>query len=264
MKKVLNLPNWVRALALCSVLAITGSIYYKATASDHDDGENDNKARSLNLTDLYVFREDKEIATGDPAYMVFIVNTNPRSLPQQQYYFSTQARYDIHVSRVGTSKDVPVSTDDDVILRFQFGAPSAGQQAITLTTIIDGVSTSYASKDGGGSILTTTHAGGGSPVNNLVTAGANTMTVFAGLRQDPFFFDVTAFFKFRIAAATAGVGVYPPGFTFPNITPNADAVNDFTANYNVNTIAVRVPIAMLQTAAGETVYDTWTTVSIPQ
>ena len=139
-----------------TTLLVSLTIISSGFASDHDDGENDNKSRSLNLTDLYVFREDKEISGGDANHLVFLMNSNPRSLPQQQYYFSTKARYEIHVSRVGTSKDVPISTDDDIIMRFTFGAPDAtGKQAITFATIIDGVTTSK-TLDDSSALLTTT------------------------------------------------------------------------------------------------------------
>ena len=186
-------------------------------ASDHDDGETDLKSRSLNLTDVYVFREDKEIGGGSAAHLVFLINSNPRSLPQQQYYFSTSARYELHIGRVGTSKDVPAVTDSDVTIRFEFGAPSAsGIQAMSMTTIIDGVSSTYTSKDGGGAINTTPLSGAGAPVVSDVTVGGRVFKVFAGLRRDPFFFDVTAFFRFRLAAAGTGGNTPVPGFAaFP-------------------------------------------------
>ncbi len=266
MKKFSNMSKWARGLVLSLAVAASCGGYFMASASDHDDGEIDAKGRSLNLTDLYVFREDKEIAGGSANHLVFIVNTNPRSLPQQQYYFSTKARYDIHISRAGTSKAVPATTNDNIILRFQFGEPTAGVQKITLTTIIDGVSTVKTQTDAPADILTTTLAQGAAAaeVNNMVTVGGNQMTVFAGMREDPFFFDVLQFFNFRIAAAGTALGSYPVGYTAPKIYKNGATPMDFTSGYNVNSIAVRVPIAMLQTALAEDVFDVWTTISVPQ
>mgnify|MGYP003915197247 CR=1 FL=1 len=236
-----------------------------AIASDHDDGEADLKGRSLSLTDVYAFREDKEIVSGSDQHIVFIINTNPRSLPRQQYYFSTQARYDLHVGRVGTSPDVAAKTTDDVVLRLEFGAPnSTGEQTIKLTSIKGRRSQSFIAKDGGGSILTTPLTDAASPVNSDVTIDGQVLTAFAGLRKDPFFFDVTAFFQFRAAAAGNGGAVPVPGFAaFPTYTPDGVTALDFTREYNVNTIALRVPIAFLQ-ASGETVFDTWASVSVPR
>lgn len=218
-------------------------------ASDHDDGESDLKARALNLTDVYLFKESSQIAGGSSSHLVFVMNSNPRSLPKQQYYFSTNARYDFRVSRIGTDNSLAITGKNDIIMRFEFGAPDATtkQQPVTLTMIKDGVSTVKTLTDGGPAILTTSHAGGGSPVNNAVTVDGHVLNLFAGLREDPFFFDVTAFFTFR-----ATLGGYP-----------AASPTDFTANYNVNSIVARVPIAYLQNAA-ETVFDTWAVISVPE
>lgn len=215
-------------------------------ASDHDDGENDKKARSLNLTDLYVFKESSHAAGGSNDHLVFIMNSNPRSLPQQQYFFSTNARYDFRISRVGTNNGAAVTANNDIILRFEFSAPNATskKQNITLTVYKDGQKTVKSVIDAGGAIETTPLAGAASPISNNITIDGQTLNVFAGLREDPFFFDVIGFFKFR-----SGTGTFSGA--------------DFTKDYNVNSIVVKVPIAFLQ-KSGETVFDTWTTISVPQ
>ncbi|HXH32306.1 MAG TPA: DUF4331 family protein [Bacteriovoracaceae bacterium] len=243
-----------------------------AFASDHDDGEADLKGRSLNLTDVYAFREDKEITSGSAAHVVFIVNSNPRSLPQQQYYFSTQARYELHIARVGTGvttdKDLPAKTAQDITLRVEFAEPdAAGKQAMTITSIVGGASTTFTANNAGSPILTTPLSAGATPDVSAITAGGQEIKVFAGLRKDPFFFDVNAFFRFRLAAAASTPGV-PPGFSGlgaggGHYTPNLETPQDFTQNYNANTIAFRVPIAFLANA-GQKIFDTWASVSIPQ
>jgi hypothetical protein len=258
------LMRWGRGL-LCIVMTVSGlASGWGARASDHDDGEIDLKGRSLNLTDVYAFREDKEIAGGSNQVLVFLINSNPRSLPRQQYFFSTTALYDLHISRAGTSTAAAATTADNVILRMQFAAPdSNNQQAITVTSIVDGTSTVRGADDSGTVLKTTSLAGAASPVVSNVTISGQTMNVFAGLRKDPFFFDVSAFFKFRAAAAASSPAV-PSGFaSFPTYTPDGDTSADFTRNFNVNTIGYRVPIAFLQKAA-ETVFDIWATISVPQ
>lgn len=233
---------------LLAALLVAGSLFVASTsalASDHDDGENDKKARALNLTDVYLFKESAQLAGGDANALVFVMNSNPRSLPRQQYYFSSAARYDFRISRVGTSNATAVTGSNDIILRFEFSAPDATtkQQNITLTVYKDGIKTVKTITNGGANIKTTTLAGGASPVNNAVTIDGQLINIFAGLREDPFFFDVTGFFKFR-----AGTG----GFSG----------TDFTKDYNVNSIVVKVPTAFLQ-RSGETVFDTWATISVP-
>jgi hypothetical protein len=133
-------------------------------------------------------------------------------------------------------------------MRFQFGVPNeSGQQPITLTVIRDGTETTFTSASDGRPIVTTSIAGGQIPVVSNVSVDNQSMQIFAGLREDPFFFDVTAFFTLRAT-----------GRGYPALQPD-----DFTENYNVNSIAVRVPIALLQ-ASAETVFDVWATISVPQ
>lgn len=241
--------------ALFGVAVIASGLWYaaKLQASDHDDGEREVKGRNLNLTDLYVFREDWQTGNAaDDTNMIFVMNLNPRSLPRQQYFFSTVARYEFHVSRLNATDDTATASND-LTLRFTFGAPDAnGIQAITVTRVdSSGNSTSTSTIAGGSTdIKTTTLANAGSPTNNAITLDGQDLTVFAGLREDPFFFDVEQFFKVRGGAAASF-----------NTAANA---KDFAHNYNVLSIVVRVPIAFLQSSAAETAFDVWETVSVPQ
>jgi hypothetical protein len=229
---------------------------FAGLASDHDDGENDVKARALNLTDLYVFREgDQTGYSADNANLIFIMNTNPRSLARQQYYFSTQARYEFHVTR-RSGPDDTVTGADDVILRFEFSPPDASkQQVITVSTIVDGVTDSTTTTTDGNPILTSPLGEPDPPpILSEVSLAGSTLTVFAGLREDPFFFDVESFFRVRAGALGLGPAV---GFRSP------DEAVDFAKGYNVNTIVVRVPIAFLAGDNGSTTFDVWETISIP-
>lgn len=218
------------------------------TASDHDDGETELKGRNLNLTDLYAFREVDQNPGAFQSDLILIMNTNPRSVARQQYYFSTTARYEFKVERVFDNNAIPSAAGlaiPDVILRFEFGAPVGDQQSIMVTAIR---SDCTASASGG---LTT-------PLNvapitsDVPSLCGSTLKVFAGLREDPFLFDVEQFF--RVRAGALGVG---PAVTFRN--PGLD----FTAGYNVNAIVVRVPVAFLQGATSATSFDVWETISMP-
>lgn len=93
LKKVLALGGMVLGLALISTL-----IPQYAKTSDHDDGEVDTKGRNRNLTDLFVFRERDQNSNAASENLIFVMNTNPRSLAGQQYYFSTNARYEFKVT----------------------------------------------------------------------------------------------------------------------------------------------------------------------
>jgi Domain of unknown function (DUF4331) len=246
-------------LAAVAVALLAGAIgWVGVLASDHDDGETDKKSRSLNLTDLYVFRETDQDTGAAAGNLVFVMGSNPRSVARQQYYFSTNARYEFHLTQ-RMDNTAPVSGADDVTLRFEFGAPDASsQQAMTVTAIRNGSTLSTSTKAGGGSILTTPLASAGTPVTSNVDLGGATLRVFAGLREDPFFFDVEQYFKIRASwrAAFPGNGSVGPR--------SLDTAVDFAKGYNVNAIVVSVPISFLANGTGATTFDVWETISVPQ
>lgn len=225
---------------------------WSARASDHDDGENDNKARALNLTDVYAFREDWQ--TGNPAdagNLIVIMNVNPRSLPRQPYYFSTNARYELHFGRVtAAAVDLAPTGLEDVILRFEFGPESQGTQLLTATWVEGGEETvaSPAIVPASTTSLENSTNNTAFSINDF-TANGHTFTVFAGLREDPFFFDVESFFRMR-----GGEGVAA-------IRTTSEAV-DFTSGYNVSSIVTRIPIAALAGAGDDDKFDIWATVSL--
>jgi hypothetical protein len=267
-----------RVLAAALALAVGGMAGLASSpvwASDHDDGETDLKSRALNLTDHYAFRSGNELS--------LIMYVNPRSLPGRQYHLSTNARYELHVSKVA-NRTAPPTGSDDYVFRFEAGAPdAAGVQAITLTVLQDGnvigthrgTSTSFAASQAN------------AVVTNTGTVGALGVRYFVGMRADSFYFDVVRFFQVRafLAArffggaggngdATAGLAPNCRGDALlalgAEADPDADVVNlwnppscapDFTKNLNVTAIALNVPIAAL---GGGTVFDTWSTISIAE
>jgi hypothetical protein len=249
-----------------AALVLGGALLYgtqpaPVVASDHDDGETQIKARNLSLTDLYVFREDWQ--TGDAAdagNLVMIMNTNPRSLPRQQYFFNTEAVYSFNIGRQ-SDPDNAVSGRTDLRLDFRFAAPDAnGQQAFSMdvVSVANELPVSQITVTGGDTTPAAPLIGNPNPtpvVNNF-TVNGQTVSVFAGLREDPFFFDVQAFFKVRAALAGAG--------PLAGFAPTMDTSQDFAKDYNVNAIVVRAPIALLQSQGGaETTFDVWETISLP-
>ncbi|MDJ0705295.1 MAG: DUF4331 domain-containing protein [Leptolyngbyaceae cyanobacterium MO_188.B28] len=232
-------------LVLGTALILGGGAYY-LQASDHDDGEVDTKGRNLNLTDLYVFREQDQNPHASANNLVLIMNTNPRSVARQQYYFSTNARYEFHISQ-RPDKNAPVTGKADVTLRFEFSPPNKqNEQQVTVTAIRNGRKIS-------GSAVTTP-LNDQSPNISEAPLGRSRLKIFAGLREDPFFFDVEQYFRVRAGA----VGIGPAeGFRTP------DRAVDFATGYNVNTIAVQVPKRLLQGRGNTNVFDIWTTISVP-
>lgn len=246
------------ALALLATAVTIGGAFgaYRAIASDHDDGVSQNKNQNTNLTDLFVFREKDQNPAVTTDDLIFIMNCNPRSLPQNQYYFATDARYEFHVTRI-SDVNAAATGKEDVLLRYEFSEPDANkQQKVTLTAIRDGETLTSTTTTGNQSIFTTPL--GRDPINNTLSIGGQNMTVFAGLREDPFFFDVQRFFQVRASAAKrAGGDTSQPQVTF------RQPGEDFTEGYNVLSIVSRIPREFLQGRdSGATTFDVWETVSV--
>jgi hypothetical protein len=242
--------NWQKSLILVGIsiaaLVVGTSFPKDLMASDHDDGEVDTKGRNLNLTDLYAFREQDQNSAAAADDLVLVMNTNPRSVARQQYFFSTNARYEFKLSQVA-DKDATPTGKEDVTLRFEFSPPNdRQQQQIKFTVIKDG-------KESTANNLRTTPLNAEKPVVNELAANGSKISVFAGLREDPFFFDVEQFFRVRAGALGTGPAV---GFR------PANQALDFAKGYNVNAIAIRIPKQLIQGEKGAKIFDIWETISL--
>ncbi|MEG4865107.1 MULTISPECIES: DUF4331 domain-containing protein [unclassified Microcoleus] len=248
MKLTKKFRKTILAIELALIVVLTPGII---AASDHDDGEVDIKGRTVNLTDLYVYREKDQNSSAADGDLILTMNSNPRSVARYQYYFSTTALYQFNISQVGDVNSTPTGRAD-TILRFAFSPPNnQGMQAVAITVIRGGSETTTKTTVNGG-LIATTPLNSNAVLNTVPVNGSN-LTVFAGLREDPFFFDVEQFFRVRAGALGTGAKV---GFKPPN-----QAI-DFTKGYNVNTITVRVPKAFLQAGTGANTFDVWSTISI--
>ncbi|HSK04374.1 MAG TPA: DUF4331 family protein [Kofleriaceae bacterium] len=276
-KKAIVIP----VTALAAALAI-GATYHVGEASDHDDGESNLKARALNLTDHFAFK-----SPSNPSELSLVMYFNPRSLPGRQYALSTNARYELHVSKVADKLAAP-TVKDDYVFRFEAQSPdSAGVQKIRLTVLKDGAV--IGTHDGSSTAF------GASKANNVVTntgnAGGIDVKWFVGQRADSFHFDVVRFFqvrafladrlfggasgngnpnasladncrgdKFLLPALGLGGEVQPGDGDNINLFNPPSCAPDFTKGLNVTAIVLNVPIAAL----GGTVFDTWSTISVAE
>lgn len=248
MKLTKKLRRTILAVELALIAVLTPGII---AASDHDDGEVDIKGRTVNLTDLYVYREKDQNSGAADGDLVFTMNSNPRSVARYQYYFSTTALYQFHITQVGDVNSTPTGRAD-IILRFAFSPPNnQGMQAVAVTVVRGGSETTTKTTVNN-SLIASTPLNSNSVLNTVPVGGSN-LTVFAGLREDPFFFDVEQFFRVRAGALGTGAKV---GFK------ESSKAIDFTRGYNVNTIAVRVPKAFLQAGTGANTFDVWSTISV--
>ena len=260
------------AIVLAGALGV-GGFLNKIEASDHDDGDNDIKSRALNLTDHFAFKSPTA-----PDELALIMYFSPRSLPGRQYFMSTNARYEFHVSKAASKTAAPTGKDD-FVYRFEAKAPDmTGVQDITLTVLENGaVKGTVAGKS-----TDFANSKANTIVTNMGNVGGSDLKYFVGMRADSFYFDVNRFFQVRafLAArffggaggnglATASLANNCAGQSFLQAAdPDVDKVNlfnppscapDFTKNLNVVAIVLNVKIASL---GGGTVFDTWSTISV--
>jgi len=121
------------------------------------------------------------------------------------------------------------------------------RQRYTVTMVNNGVSTPLTNTTGGPLFAVPSNVGPRTMPNypNLASQGiyslGNGIRVFAGTVDDPFYIDLGATFDSLNFRQGAGGGVLTPA----QDASNTNTAPDTVSGYNVNTIAIEVPIAML-------------------
>jgi hypothetical protein len=245
----------MRALAFAAIVAALGGTAAVvalhggpsgARASSHREAPLIAEDPTADGTDAYVFRSPDK-----PNTVTLISNVIPGEDPAagpNWYTFSPTARYDIYVDRNGDGKP-----DISWYFRFKAGKPTAflggTEQSYTVTKVVGGKSTVV----GSGLMTPPDNIGPRSTpdYHSLAQKGVHTLsdgtTVFAGQRDDPFFGDIGA--AFDLVAIRNGTGATGGG-------------KDFFAGYAVHSIALQVPVSMLDNESH--VIGMWTATDRPQ
>lgn len=228
-------------LALAGLVASLGAGSLLVSAADHLDAPTTKLNHRIDITDLYAFKS----AGGT----TLIVNVNPLTSPADSNTarFSTNAIYQFNIDRDGnavadmayrvkfsnTNALADGTVVQDYTIKRSVGS-AARADAWTGTTVATGHTTGYQRPLRIGSI-----AGGGK--------------TFAGVRDDPFFFDLPGFveFKHQLQAGSTDLSVLLGGFTG----------TDTFAGTNVSSIAIEVPNIRLG-GTGRTI-GVWATVLEP-
>src|SRR3954469_13402228 len=217
------------AVAAAGLAVARGNGPGAATASSHREAPLIAQDPTADNTDLYAF-----VSPDKPDTATIIANWIPGEDPAagpNYYTFSSTARYDIYVDRNGDGKA-------DLTYYFRFrNQPSQlflgnTQQSYTVTKVVGSKSTVVGSglltpPDNIGPRSTPNYAGLAAKGVHALSDGA---TVFAGQRDDPFFADVGAIFD--LVAIRHGTGATGGG-------------KDFLAGYGVHSVALQVPISMI-------------------
>jgi len=184
------------SVASAAVILAVGLAPIGAQAADHLDSPTISTMGAADLTDVYAF------STHDKQRSILIANVNPGAgaLPNSTNFFGSGVRYEITVDTDGDATP-------DVTYALRFGSPNGGKQSVSITRNGKAWGTGMTEK--------TINLSGGA-------------RLWAGLRDDPFFFDLDAF-KGNILGANNGRMLCD------------DKKVDFFKGLNVSSIVLLVP-----------------------
>ncbi len=243
-------------LATIGVLVAAFALYqnHVVRASDHQDSPATLARTGADITDPYIFP-----APNDPGRTKVDVVMNVKPLiPSGQgttTYFDPGVLYQMKFDNV--TPNGSGTPRENLVIQFVFGPPGPGQQVFVYGP-------GAPPTTGTQNQLLSQLAGTGT-INTPFTAGS--MLVFAGGREDSFFFDLAQFLKIlpdRNAGSTApsclpvklgGNGTCNQGFNVKTGVPS-----DTLKGFNVLTMAVEMPRSMLQGTSGSKIAF-WTTTS---
>jgi hypothetical protein len=203
--------------AAAAIIAVIATAPLGSRAADHLDAPNLAAREDADINDVYAF------PAGTPGRTAIAVTTSPAAGVIGPIDYATNVRYKISIDRNGDAVE-------DLAYVVDFSAASGGSQAYTVTR--------YA----GANARTLDHGlnlGGGQ--RGTATALKGDGIVFAGLRADPFFFDLAAFKHVVLGAANGRTGFCDQ--------PGGTGI-DFFASFNTNAIVLELPNETLSDTSG--------------
>jgi hypothetical protein len=195
------------------------------TGADHTDGPLTMGDQSADIADVYSFRDGNDL-------VLAMTLSNVQAAPQIQLgqsIFDPEVLYQFKIDDDGDA------VEDLVIQAVVTGPPN--DQEIHVVGPVAPTATGTMGKLVSGGPVTTVDVSTGATAN---IGTGNGLTVFAGVRDDPFFFDLT---RFREILAGQATSFADPG------------TNTF-AGLNVYAIVVELPLSMLGDPADLSVWGT--------
>lgn len=237
-------------LAVIAALIFGFALYagHGARASDHQDSPVTVGRPGADITDPYIFP-----APDNPSNVVIAMNVHPL-IPSGEgstTFFDPGVVYQMNFDGVDENAKAPSkSITQTFIIQFVAGAPGSDQPIVVYGPghpAVTGNQTELIAQSGHGKI------------NQAFTAGH--MKIFAGAREDSFFFDLEQFLKIlpdRDMGNTAqsclpklGSGTCPQGFNNPG--------SDYLKGFNVLSLIVEMPRADLVAGCGGSRIAYWVT-----
>jgi hypothetical protein len=220
-----------------AVALVIGSAAFRVGAADHLDAPTVRSDGRIDINDVYVFQGQN---TG---HTVLAMTVDPAAGILSPTSFRPGAVYDFKVSTNGDA--IP-----DVAYRIKFGGLQAGgKQALSL---FRATGSNAAGGAGGMSIA---H---GTSYQNVALPGGG--MIWAGLRDDPFFFDLDRFKHFK-ATLLAGGGLADLG-GLVNCGRTNPPPTDFFLGFNGMAIVLELPDGAFKPGTAHPTIKVWGTVSI--
>jgi hypothetical protein len=195
-------------------------------ASDHADAPNNNRDRATDLADEYMFLDPN-----DNTRVVMLMTFNGFIVPGENtnlFVFDENARYVFEVENTGDA-----APDRSYRVTFSSKTSSAAQTATI--ELPDGRTFTAG-------VTPSNHIDEAPPAPVITEDAGSGIRFYAGISDDPFFFDIPAFGRF-VASVRAG-------------SPNATVFTrgrDTFAGYNIQTIALSIPASQLRGTNGNIV-----------
>ena len=214
----------LRAIRRCafSLAVITAAPFSAVYAADHGDGPVAALDASADLADSYFFLDPN-----DPSAAVLITTMRGFIVPSEAGnfgIFDPGVRYRFEIENTGDARP-------DKFIDVTFGPRTSPAVAQTATIKFH----SRRTRPIVATALATNPSLAGTAPPPVITDIGNGMSFYAGVADDPFFFDIPGFNRF-VASVLAKA---------PDATKLNRGRNSF-AGYNVLAIVVRVPVAMLK------------------
>jgi len=234
---ILNRGVTLFVLALLGLAMVVGSAALRVGAADHLDAPTVKSDHRIDINDVYVFQG------ANPANTVLVMTTNVHAGFLSGTTFRPGALYEFKIDNTGDAIE-------DVAYRIKFGdVRGNGSQHIHIQRA-----------DGAGNPVT---GGGGTLVAKGSTGQALSVEgggmAWAGLADDPFYFDLVGFSAFKAAALAA----VPGGLTGAELAGalsnicTSDPASNFFAGFDATAIVLEVPDSALDGNNASGVINVW-------
>jgi hypothetical protein len=227
------------AVALAAVAALATFATARARASDHQDTPEVEVNPRMDINDVYAF-------PGSAADRIVLVMTTSSPIAGSNAAFDPNLLYQFKIDNTGDAVE-------DRVIQVTFEGSEPGSQRVTLRgPVAPAMVGTRATLNTDGSVVT--GAVGGS------LTGANGITVFTGLRADPFVIDLEQFFNILPDRRPATGALSGPANATASAfrTPGVDLLRPF----NTLAIVVELPKSLLQAStAADASFGVWGTIS---